>query len=133
MAQHEEEMIIDQYIGQRMREFRRARGLTQTQVADALDVTFQQVQKYEKGVNRLSASKLMVLAQFLGHPVTEFYPSQTGGWTASTSTPTIEPSMPIRTASPMSRRLQRAFESIEEPNVQRLLVGIAQALGKSTD
>jgi transcriptional regulator with XRE-family HTH domain len=55
----------DTAIGGRMRAFRLARGLSQTQVADDLGVTFQQVQKYEKGVNRISGSRLVALCSLL--------------------------------------------------------------------
>ena len=48
-------------------------GLTQTKVAQAINVTFQQIQKYEKGTNGVSSSRLMQLAQFLKVPITYFY------------------------------------------------------------
>ena len=48
-------------------------GLTQTKVAQAINVTFQQIQKYEKGTNGVSSSRLMQLSQFLKVPITYFY------------------------------------------------------------
>lgn len=53
-------------------------GLSQTQVADRLDVTFQQVQKYERGVNRVGAGRLNQIATILGVPVTFFYEGAPG-------------------------------------------------------
>ena len=56
---------VDVYVGQKLREARRLRGLSQSCVAQSLNITFQQVQKYEQGKNRLSASKLFEASQFL--------------------------------------------------------------------
>lgn len=56
---------IDRTIGARIREARRASGRTQQDLADALGVTFQQVQKYEKGTNRVAASRLVEIAKYL--------------------------------------------------------------------
>ena len=50
---------LDTQIGQRIREARRAQGMSQTMLADALGITFQQVQKYENGGNRVSAARLL--------------------------------------------------------------------------
>ena len=55
----------DTYVGNKLRSLRQERGLSQTQVGEALGVTFQQIQKYERGANRISASKLHQLAQVL--------------------------------------------------------------------
>lgn len=56
---------IDTHIGQRIRERRLVMGVTQTQLADAIGVAFQQVQKYETGKNRVSGSKLFRIAEIL--------------------------------------------------------------------
>ena len=64
---------LDVHIGQRIRLRRGLVGLTQDKLAQALGLTFQQVQKYEKGANRVSASTLYHLAEILNVPVTFFY------------------------------------------------------------
>lgn len=64
---------IDRVVGQRIRWRRRELKLTQEKLGDLLDLTFQQVQKYEKGVNRISAGRLYELASVLSVPVTYFY------------------------------------------------------------
>ncbi len=64
---------IDLRVGQRVRDRRKALGITQDRLAQALDLTFQQVQKYERGVNRMSASKLFEAAQVLDVPVNWFF------------------------------------------------------------
>ncbi|OHV85926.1 helix-turn-helix domain-containing protein [Ensifer sp. LCM 4579] len=53
-------------IGQRIRHFRQAQGLSQTDLASAVGVTFQQMQKYEKGTNRVSTSALILICKTLG-------------------------------------------------------------------
>ena len=64
---------IDLHVGSRMRLRRKLLNVSQEKLADALGLTFQQVQKYERGANRISASKLFEAARFLKAPVTYFY------------------------------------------------------------
>ena len=64
---------IDVFVGRRLRRRRRSLGLTQSQVADALGVRFQQIQKYESGLNRIAASRLWTLSNALGVPLTYFF------------------------------------------------------------
>ena len=61
------------HLGKKLRMRRLSLGLTQTKVAEAINVTFQQIQKYEKGTNGVSSSRLMQLAMFLKVPVNYFY------------------------------------------------------------
>jgi len=60
---------IDKYVGSRVRERRMILGMSQMKLADALGITFQQVQKYEKGTNRVSASRLQQIVHILQVPV----------------------------------------------------------------
>jgi|694.fasta_scaffold109819_2 transcriptional regulator with XRE-family HTH domain len=64
---------VDIYVGGRLRSRRKRLGITQTALALRLGVTFQQVQKYEKGANRISASRLYQLSIVLDVPVTYFF------------------------------------------------------------
>lgn len=64
---------VDVHVGQRIRHRRWVLGMTQKQVAERLDVQFQQLQKYETGTNRISASRLWDLAQILDVPVAHFF------------------------------------------------------------
>jgi transcriptional regulator with XRE-family HTH domain len=61
------------HLGKKLRMRRLSLGLTQTKVAQAINVTFQQIQKYEKGTNGVSSSRLMQLSSFLKVPITYFY------------------------------------------------------------
>jgi transcriptional regulator with XRE-family HTH domain len=64
---------VDLHVGMRIRLRRRTIGLSQERLAEALGLTFQQVQKYERGVNRVSASKLYEIARILRAPITSFF------------------------------------------------------------
>ncbi|MDC0449913.1 helix-turn-helix domain-containing protein [Pelagibacteraceae bacterium] len=61
------------HLGKKLRMRRLSLGLTQTKVAEAINVTFQQIQKYEKGTNGVSSARLMQISQFLKVPITYFY------------------------------------------------------------
>tara|TARA_X000001036_G_scaffold433487_1_gene471184 strand:- start:33 stop:398 length:366 start_codon:yes stop_codon:yes gene_type:complete len=61
------------HLGKKLRMRRLSLGLTQTKVAQAINVTFQQIQKYEKGTNGVSSSRLMQLTTFLNVPITYFF------------------------------------------------------------
>ena len=64
---------VDKKVGENLLKLRLFRGMTQETLADAVGVTFQQIQKYEKGKNRVSVSRLWWLSHVLGIPVAEFY------------------------------------------------------------
>ena len=61
------------HLGKKLRMRRLSLGLTQTKVAQAINVTFQQIQKYEKGTNGVSSARLMQISQFLKVPITYFF------------------------------------------------------------
>jgi transcriptional regulator with XRE-family HTH domain len=63
----------DVHVGGKMRMRRMALGMTQEKLGDAMGITFQQVQKYEKGANRIGASRLFEIAQILEVPVAYFF------------------------------------------------------------
>lgn len=69
---------IDRHVGSRVRMRRMMLGLTQEKLADAIGVTFQQVQKYEKGTNRMGSSRLQQIANALQVPVTFFFEDAPG-------------------------------------------------------
>lgn len=66
-------MMVDRHVGARIRERRIALGMTQHQMAEVICVTYQQAHKYEKGVNRVAASRLYNIAQALGCDVNYFF------------------------------------------------------------
>ena len=64
---------FNNHLGRKLKMKRLSLGLTQTKVAEAINVTFQQIQKYEKGTNGVSSARLMQISQFLKVPITYFY------------------------------------------------------------
>lgn len=64
---------IDRHVGERLRRRRRLMGLTQKELADRVGIRFQQIHKYETGINRMSVSRLFEIAEALGAPVEHFY------------------------------------------------------------
>lgn len=64
---------VDIHVGQTLKQLRKLRGLSQSEVAGKLDVSFQQIQKYEVGANRIAASRLFELSKILGVPASHFF------------------------------------------------------------
>ncbi|MEZ5920855.1 MAG: helix-turn-helix transcriptional regulator [Parvularculaceae bacterium] len=73
MAEEKKPHPIDVHVGGRVRLRRTILGLSQDKLADALGLTFQQIQKYEKGVNRIGASRVFELSKVLGVPIQFFF------------------------------------------------------------
>ncbi len=67
------ENLVNKTIGQNIKSIRLGRNMSQSDVASILDMSFQQIQKYENGLNRISASNLFLLAQSLRIPVEDFF------------------------------------------------------------
>jgi len=70
--------LLNQHLGKKLRLRRLSLGLTQTQVAQAINVTFQQIQKYEKGTNGVSSARLLQLANFLKVQIKFFFENYQG-------------------------------------------------------
>lgn len=64
---------VDQHVGRRLKQARQLRKLSQNDLAKRLNISFQQIQKYENGVNRIAASKLFEIAQILESPIAFFF------------------------------------------------------------
>ena len=81
---------FNRHLGSKLRMRRLALGLTQTKVAQAINVTFQQIQKYEKGTNGISSLRIMQLANFLKVPVVYFFEDYPSYNTTSTDFDKVE-------------------------------------------
>ena len=84
------ELNFNRHLGSKLRMRRLALGLTQTKVAQAINVTFQQIQKYEKGTNGISSLRLMQLANFLKVPVIYFFEDYSEYMSSSVDSDKIE-------------------------------------------
>src|ERR1700710_2398415 len=105
---------LDALVGARIRVFRIHRKISQTDLADKIGVAFQQVQKYEKGANRIGASRLSRIAAALGISVGELFGSSKGKTADSRS--------PFQLlAEPDALRVLKAFSRTSDPRVRRAI------------
>lgn len=117
--------FIDVQVGKRLREFREAQGLSQTDLASALGITFQQVQKYENGHNRISASRLHAAACFLKVPVSDFFEGLDDIAPEGLSESEVRIWAFTRTSE--GQRLSRYFSQLSTP-MRRSVVSVVKAL-----
>lgn len=115
----------DVHIGGRIRARRVEMGLSQTGLADKLGITFQQVQKYESGANRISGSRLWEACNALDVEPNYFFHGL-GGMVAEGSTP--KPAASER----MRLTLFQAFNEISDNEIRRQIVSLTQALAKQS-
>ncbi|MDP8916463.1 MAG: helix-turn-helix domain-containing protein, partial [Pseudomonadota bacterium] len=109
---------VDVHVGEQVRQRRRQLGLSQERLADALGLTFQQVQKYERGANRISASKLWDTASFLGVPIDWFFQGLSEPSAAGVSEPQPAAFKPL-TLGPEDSELLAAFQRITRKKMRR--------------
>ncbi|MEM7692900.1 MAG: helix-turn-helix transcriptional regulator [Pseudomonadota bacterium] len=119
---------VDSHVGSRVRLRRLELGLSQEKLADQLGITFQQVQKYERGTNRIGASRLHQIAIVLDAPITYFFEGA-----AQTPTSRGAEDTPLTQAlgDPATVRLVRAFASITDQQLRQKAVGIIEAIAET--
>ena len=121
---------IDKHVGSRVRMRRMMIGMSQEKLGEQLGITFQQIQKYEKGTNRIGASRLQQIATVLAVPVSFFFegapvPETIGG-------PISEPASPayvsdfLATADGLA--LTKAFMKVKDAKVRRRIVDLVEAM-----
>jgi transcriptional regulator with XRE-family HTH domain len=115
---------IDVHVGARIRHRRAVLGLNQTELAERVGVTFQSIQKYERGTNRVSASRLQEIAEVLNVPISHFFEG------LSASETVISGEVPASGLTTQEiRDLNGAFASIKDKTVRQavlhLLKGVA--------
>jgi len=118
---------VDIEVGHRIRIERLARGLSQTALANQLGVTFQQVQKYEKGVNRVGAGRLTKIAEVLGIDVSQFFGSKEIGEVGGAREGGESSPLKLLTVSG-AFRLLRAYGDIEDSNLRRAIVELVEQI-----
>lgn len=124
---------IDKHVGSRVRMRRMLLGMSQERLGQALGVTFQQVQKYEKGVNRIGASRLQQLSDVLEVPPSYFFEGAetrpVGGLAEAPSAFTMSDIVP--TAE--SLMLLRTFLRIQNPRLRRRVLDLVVALAEEKE
>ena len=128
---------VDVHVGTRVRLRRTLLGMTQTGLGQAIGLTFQQVQKYERGVNRIGSSRLYDLARVLDVPVNFFFDEMPKEIASKSGAASSGPPEGAEVFDPdiVSKRetleLVRAYYKIENPQVRKRLFEMVKALGKS--
>jgi transcriptional regulator with XRE-family HTH domain len=127
---------IDIRVGARLRLRRNMLGLSQEKLGEAIGLTFQQVQKYERGANRIGASRLHELSRVLDVPVSFFF-NETDPVRAPAMGGFAEPPVDAFEADPLRKQetveLVRAYFAIEDATVRRSLLDLAKALAGGSD
>jgi transcriptional regulator with XRE-family HTH domain len=122
---------VDKRIGMRVRSRRLEISMSQERLAELLGVTFQQVQKYEKGVNRIAASRLFDIAASLDMPVARFFEGLTSGRAGGLAEGYADYAQDVL-ATPEGVQLMALFGSIESPKVRRRVVDLVRALAEES-
>lgn len=116
---------VDVEVGQRIRIQRLQSGLSQTSLAEQLGVTFQQVQKYEKGVNRVGAGRLTKIAKVLGVPVSTFFGAHDASPIERSERGTASSPLKLLTV-PGALRLLRAYAQLNDGKMRRSIVELVE-------
>ncbi|MQB45673.1 helix-turn-helix transcriptional regulator [Rhizobium sp. ICMP 5592] len=126
---------IDAYVGSRVRMRRLMLGMSQERLADQIGVTFQQVQKYEKGTNRIGASRLQAIAGVLAVPVAFFFqqdntqPLATDGLGAISGLEDLSEFL----TSKEGLSLNKAFMKINDPSVRQSVLMLIKSLANTAE
>jgi transcriptional regulator with XRE-family HTH domain len=126
---------VDKHVGARLRMRRVLMAMSQEKLGEALGITFQQVQKYEKGTNRIGASRLQQAARILGVPVNFFFEGAqpdvelVGGFAENPPSAYVSEFA----ASADGRKLVAAFMRIKEPKLRKRIVDLVEAMAADSE
>jgi len=133
MAEKKTPNPIDIHVGSRVRLRRTMQGMSQEKLGDALGITFQQIQKYEKGSNRIGASRMQQISEALKVPVAFFFedapvPGAATGMAEAGATSYVVDFL----GSPDGIQLNRAFVRITNPAIRRKVIDMVRVLADET-
>ena len=117
--------LIDKLVGRNLRIQRLAKGLSQTELANQLGITFQQVQKYEKGVNRIGCGRVFQIATVLSVQITDFFEGSEKGKASSGRV--------VRDliSEPQSFHLVQAFAEISDRRLRSSVVDLVKKIARA--
>lgn len=125
---------IDTYVGARVRMRRMLIGLSQEKLGERLGLTFQQIQKYEKGTNRIGASRLQQIATILDAPIAYFFEGAKVGTEERKGFAEKSPSYIADFLSTSEGlQLNKAFLRIKQPRVRRKIIDLVKSLADGED
>ena len=122
---------VDHHVGFRVKLRRRRIGMSQERLADQIGVAFQQVQKYEKGTNRIGASRLMKIAEVLGVTPGYFFEQDGDSLGEGVSNPTMldgARTLQDFVSTKEGLTLNRAFSKITDPNIRAQIVTLVKSI-----
>ncbi len=130
IAQKKQASPIDIQVGNRVRLRRMLIGMSQEKLGELLGLTFQQVQKYEKGVNRIGAGRLFQVAHILSVPIDYFYEGLNGETQPGVATDSGAASPPVMEflSSGEGLQLTLAFMKIKDPKVRKRVLDLVKTL-----
>ncbi len=132
MADEKKPHPIDTHVGGRVRLRRTMLGMSQDKLADSLGLTFQQIQKYEKGVNRIGASRVFEISRVLGVPIQFFYDdydADTGrSYGFAEAGPDDGAAMMELLSTPEGVQLCKHFASIRDPKIRKRVLELVNSL-----
>ena len=117
---------VDKLVGQNIRIFRTAKGISQTELGNAVGVTFQQIQKYERGTNRVGSSRLAKIAAVLEVPISRFFDNRA----MASDGPVAGPVVTDLLTSPYAVQMLKAFAGLPNDRVRRSLVVLARTISE---
>jgi transcriptional regulator with XRE-family HTH domain len=120
---------VDKLVGQNIRIFRMAKGISQTELGNSVGVTFQQIQKYEKGANRVGSSRLAKIAVILKVPISNFFDNAASGSDGPVAGPVVTDLL----ISPYAVQMLKAFAKLPSDKLRRSLVVLAESIAKSPE
>jgi len=126
---------IDAQVGSRVRLRRMLVGMSQEKLGEMLGLTFQQVQKYEKGVNRIGAGRLFEVAHILGVPISYFYEDVANDQPPSSHTTAAGTTPPVMefVSSGEGLQLALAFMRVKEPRIRKRVIDLVKSLAEGEE
>lgn len=129
---------IDAYVGAQIKQRRTIVGMSQTELANRLGITFQQVQKYEKGANRVGSSRLYEIAEILGVPIQSFFEGVEEVIQAKNSKKADKRTKDATLgkfdefiSSPSGVDMIKAFVEIEDPSVRKQIAALVKSVSRA--
>lgn len=123
---------VDVHVGGRVKQRRLLRGLSQEQLGTSLGLTFQQVQKYEKGTNRISSSRLWEIATILGVPISFFYDGLKEKANSSGMAERAQDPFVSAASSTEGLKLNRYFTQITDQQIRHKVLELVKTLAKAS-
>ena len=121
---------VDRFVGDRIRLYRSMIGMSQQRLAERLGVTFQQLQKYERGENRIGAGRLLMVATALGVPITFLLDEE--GFSQRQGSAALD-ELELREAARDAYGVGRAFSRISDPEIRRSITTLVQSLARQSE